>query len=111
MEKAKQATKGIAKDLGDVLTYALYPTTGLRFLKWKYGLEPVPDNVKPKTLEQVKKEEELIAKARAGKLVEKPEKTAPEKGPGARAFNVFVDGEYYQVEVEEQGGMKISAPV
>ncbi len=111
LDKAKQETKGIAKNLEDVLTYAMYPTTGLRFLKWKYGLEPVPDNVKPKTLEQVKKEEELIAKARAGKLVEKPEKAAPEKGPGARAFNVFVDGEYYQVEVEEQGGMKISAPV
>ena len=71
----------------------------------------MPDNVKPKTLEQVKKEDELVAKARAGKLVEKTEKAVPEKGAGARAFNVFVDGEYYQVEVEEQGGMKISAPV
>jgi pyruvate carboxylase subunit B len=111
LDKAKQETKGIAKNLEDVLTYAMYPTTGLRFLKWKYGLEPVPDNVKPKTLEQVKKEEELMAKARAGKLVEKPEKAVPEKGAGARAFNVFVDGEYYQVEVEEQGGMKISAQV
>ena len=111
LDKAKQETKGIAKNLEDVLTYAMYPTTGLRFLKWKYGLEPVPDNVKPKTLEQVKKEDELVAKARAGKLVEKTEKAVPEKGAGARAFNVFVDGEYYQVEVEEQGGMKISAPV
>jgi pyruvate carboxylase subunit B len=111
LDKAKQETKGIAKNLQDVLTYAMYPTTGLRFLKWKYGLEPVPDNVKPKTLEQVKKEDDLMAKARAGKLVEKTEKAAPEKGPGARAFNVFVDGEYYQVDVEEQGGMKISAPV
>ena len=59
----------------------------------------------------MKKEDELVAKARAGKLVEKTEKAVPEKGAGARAFNVFVDGEYYQVEVEEQGGMKISAPV
>jgi len=111
LEKAKQETKGVAKNLEDVLTYAMYPTTGMRFLKWKYGLEPVPDNVKPKTMEQVKKEDELMAKARAGKLVEKTEKTVPEKGPGARAFNVFVDGEYYQVEVDEQGGMNISAPV
>ena len=37
--KAKEATKGIAKDIGDVLTYALYPNTGLPFLKRKYGLE------------------------------------------------------------------------
>ncbi len=111
LEKAKQETKGIAKNLEDVLTYAMYPTTGLRFLRWKYGLEPVPDNVKPKTMEQIKKEDALIAKAKAGKLVEKPEKAVPEKGAGARAFNVFVDGEYYQVDVEEQGGMKISSPV
>jgi pyruvate carboxylase subunit B len=90
----------------------MYPTTGLRFLRWKYGLEPVPDSVKPKTLEQIKKEDELMAKARAGKLVEKQEKAVPEKGPGVRTFNVFVDGEYYQVDVEEHGGIRqISAPV
>jgi pyruvate carboxylase subunit B len=117
LEKAKQETKGIAKNIEDVLTYAMYPTTGLRFLRWKYGLEPVPDSVKPKTLEQIKKEDELMAKARAGKLFEKPEKAVPEKGPGVRTFNVFVDGEYYQVEVEEHGGirqisdpMKVAAP-
>jgi pyruvate carboxylase subunit B len=34
-------------------------------LKWKYGLEPVPDKVKPKTLEDVKKEDEALAKAKA----------------------------------------------
>jgi pyruvate carboxylase subunit B len=112
LEKAKQETKGIAKNLEDVLTYAMYPTTGLRFLRWKYGLEPIPDSVKPKTLEQIKKEDELMAKARAGKLVEKQEKAVPEKGPGVRTFNVFVDGEYYQVDVEEHGGIRqISAPV
>jgi len=71
MEKAKEATKDIAKDIGDVLTYALYPQTGLQFLKWKYGLEQPPASVKPKTLEDVKREEELIRKALAGELVEK----------------------------------------
>ncbi|MFH0846636.1 MAG: pyruvate carboxylase subunit B [Chloroflexota bacterium] len=39
LEKAREATKGIARDIGDVLTYALYPNTGLPFLKRKYGLE------------------------------------------------------------------------
>jgi len=34
-------------------------------LKWKYGLEEMPDQVKPKTLEDVKKEDELIAQAKA----------------------------------------------
>ena len=84
---------------------ALYPTTGPRFLKWKYGLEPAPESARPKTLEDVEKENELIAKAKAGKLVEKVEKPAPEKGPGLRTFNVFVDEDYYEIEVEETKGV------
>ena len=48
LDKAKQATEGIARDIGDVLIYALFPTTGMRFLKWKYGLETPPPEVKAK---------------------------------------------------------------
>ncbi|MCK5653848.1 MAG: pyruvate carboxylase subunit B, partial [Dehalococcoidia bacterium] len=92
MEKAKEATKEIAKDIGDVLVYALYPTTGMRFLKWKYGLEEPPPETKPKTLEDVKREDELIAKAKAGELVEKVEKSIPPKGPGLRAYAVALEG-------------------
>jgi pyruvate carboxylase subunit B len=65
LEKAKEETKGLAKDLCDTLIYALYPKTGIDFLKWKYGLEPVPERVKPKTLEDVKREDEAMAKAKA----------------------------------------------
>jgi pyruvate carboxylase subunit B len=42
LDKAKEATKNIAKDIGDVLIYALFPTPGMEFLKRKYGLQPVP---------------------------------------------------------------------
>jgi pyruvate carboxylase subunit B len=87
LEKAKQATSGIAKDIGDVLIYALYPTTGMASLKAKYGLAPLPPTTeKPKTLEDIKREDELIAKAKAGKLVEKVEVKAPPKGPGMRTL-------------------------
>jgi pyruvate carboxylase subunit B len=103
MEKAREATKDIAKNIGDVLVYALYPQTGMRFLRWKYGLEPIPPEAKPKTLEDVKREDDLIKKALAGKLMEKPTKTVPEKGPAVRKYNVFVDGDYYAVEVEGEG--------
>jgi pyruvate carboxylase subunit B len=65
LEKAREETKGLAKDLCDTLIYALYPKTGIEFLKWKYGLEPVPERVKPKTLEDVKREDEAMAKAKA----------------------------------------------
>ena len=109
LEQAKEATKDIAKDDGDVLVYALYPTTGMRFLRWKYGLEEPPPETKPKTVEDVKREDDLIAKAKAGKLVEKVEKPAPAKGPGLRVYNVFVGDEYYQVEVEPAGGARITA--
>lgn len=39
MQKAAEALKGISEDMGDILTYALYPMTGLEFLKKKYGVE------------------------------------------------------------------------
>jgi pyruvate carboxylase subunit B len=64
MEKAKEESKGLARDLCDTLIYALFPQTGTQFLKWKYGLEPMPEKVKPKTLEDVKREDEAIAKAK-----------------------------------------------
>lgn len=111
LEKAKTEVEGLAKDIDDVLIYALFPTTGKRFLRWKYGLEPIPDEVKPKTLEDLKKEEELIKKAKAGLLVEKQKKETPPKGPGIRTFNVFVDGEYFEVEVEEVGGVPVVTTV
>jgi oxaloacetate decarboxylase alpha subunit/pyruvate carboxylase subunit B len=107
LEQAKQDTKGLAKDIDDVILYAIYPVTGKRFLRWKYGKEAVPEDVKPISLEDVKKKEELVKKAKAGLLVEKPKKAAPEKGPGAREFNVFVDGEYFSVDVEEIGGAPV----
>ncbi|MFP4629804.1 MAG: pyruvate carboxylase subunit B [Desulfohalobiaceae bacterium] len=104
LDKAKQEVGDLAKDIDDVLIYALYPTTGKRFLKWKYGLEPLPDDVKPRSMEDVQKEQELLEKAKQGLVQEKPAKEAPAKGEGARSFNVFVDGEYFQVEVEAVGG-------
>ena len=113
LEKAREAAKDIAKDDKDMLTYALYPTTGMRFLRYKYGLDKeIPSDWKPprapKTMEEIKREDELIAKAKAGKLVEKVEKPVPAKGPGLRVYNVFVGDEYYQVEVEPTGGARIS---
>ena len=65
LEKAKNETKGLARNLCDTLTYALYPKTGVDFLKWKYGLEPMPEKLKPKTLEDVKREDEAMVKAKA----------------------------------------------
>lgn len=105
LDKAKEEIKDLAVDLDDVIIYALYPTTGKRFLKWKYGKETPPKEVMPRTLDEVKATDDLIKKAKAGELVEKksPE-NAPEKGEDLRTFNVFVDDDYFEVGVEEVGG-------
>jgi len=38
LPKAREALKGISEDMGDILIYALYPMTGMEFLKKKYGI-------------------------------------------------------------------------
>lgn len=104
LDKAKEEIGDLAADIDDVIIYALYPTTGKKFLKWKYGKEQPPAEVMPRTMEEVKAEEELIQKAKAGLLVERKPET-PEKTDAYRTFNVFVDNEYFQVDVETPQGM------
>ncbi len=45
LEEARNKIGDLAKDDFDLLIYALYPTTGEQFLKWKYGLEEKPRQV------------------------------------------------------------------
>lgn len=66
LDEAKELAGDLGKDMGDILITALYPVTGLRFLKWKYGLEEPPASVKAKTMEDIDREDELIAKVKAG---------------------------------------------
>ena len=66
LAKAEEDTKGLARDIGDVLCYALYPTTGLRFLKWKYGVETPPPETRAKTLEEVRLEDGRVAHGAEG---------------------------------------------
>ena len=93
MESAREAVKELSTDLDDVLTYAIYPTTGMRFLRIKHGLDPVPDEMKPPTGE-----------AATGPQAPQPSVTplaeAPPMSSRARAFNVYLDGNAYRVEVD-----------
>ncbi|MFH1242530.1 MAG: pyruvate carboxylase subunit B [Pseudomonadota bacterium] len=63
LDKVREKVRGLAKDDYDVLIAAIYPTTGEQFLKWKYGLEERPAAVKPKTLEDVQKEDQAVVEA------------------------------------------------
>ena len=63
LDEARKKVGDLAKDDFDLLVFALYPTTGEQFLKWKYGLEERPPAVKGKTLEDIRKEDEAMAAA------------------------------------------------
>jgi oxaloacetate decarboxylase alpha subunit/pyruvate carboxylase subunit B len=103
LEKAKAEVGDLAKDLDDLILYAQFPVTGKKFLEWKYGITPAPASVQPISLEEVKKKDEIIKKAKAGQLVEKKSDT-PAKSEAARTFNVFIDQEYFSVDVDPVGG-------
>ena len=93
LEGAREATKDIAKNDGDVLIYALYPVTGLRFLRWKYGLEVPPPEVLP-DYRPPRPADDAAASA------------APpaDVSPAARTFNVHVGTERFQVVVDPTDG-------
>jgi len=95
MDEVKDKFKDFAKDIDDEVLCALYPITGKRFLKWKYGQEEVPADVKAKTMAEVEKEQELIAKALSGELT-----AAGKKGNSQMTeMEVIVDGEKFNVAI------------
>ena len=104
MEKAAEAARGLARDIGDVLCCALYPTTGMRFLKWKYGVEAPPPETRPRTLEDVAREQALLDKARKGELAAPPAPAAP------RRFTVRVGEDVFTVDVEDKALSDGTAP-
>ncbi len=104
LAKAQADVKGLAVDLDDELIYAMFPVTGKKFLKWKYGKEEPPAEVKARTLDEALAEQALVKKALAGELIEKPTKDAPDRSENLRTFNVFVDDEYFEVGVDSADG-------
>lgn len=99
LDKAKAAVKDISPDLDDVLIYALYPTTGMKFLRIKHGLEPMPDDMKPQP-KATPIAPPVAATALPPAKAEAPALATPAPSPSARTFNVFVEGEYYEVVVD-----------
>ncbi len=93
-EKAKSENITVAKDeIDDVLTYALFPQVGLKFLQNRNhpdAFEPVPsaDDVAP-----------------AAKTA--PAKTATD---GVESYSVRVNGQVYDVEVGPQGAVANVTP-
>ena len=46
LKKAKQEIKELAVDIDDEILYAIFPVTGKKFLKYKYGKEKAPKNIR-----------------------------------------------------------------
>lgn len=88
LPSAKQEIEDISADLDDILTYALYPQTGRRWIRIKHGLDPMPEEMKPP-------EDSPRADAPS-----RPTIITPRKSHRSRAFNVYVDGEAFFVEVD-----------
>ncbi len=109
LEHAKAEIGELAKDIDDAVLYAIYPVTGKKFLKYKYGQEQMPKELQPRSLDEGRKVMADIEKAKAGLLIEKPD--APVKSANARTFNVYVDNEYFQIEVDEEGPTPVVRPV
>ena len=111
LEKAKAEIGDLAADMDDLLIYAQFPVTGKKFLEWKYGRAEVPDSVKPITMEFVKKQDELVKKAKAGQLVERKPAASeiPSKSERVRTFNVFIDNEHFSVDVDPTGEAPVIA--
>ncbi|MEZ9437672.1 sodium-extruding oxaloacetate decarboxylase subunit alpha [Vibrio atlanticus] len=92
LEKAKSDGISLAEDtVDDVLTYALFPQVGLKFLKNRYNpeaFEPVP-----------------TAEAAT------PVTAAPQPATGGiESYSVKVDGQVYDVEVGPQGELTSVSP-
>ena len=91
MSKAREAVKDISTDLDDVLTYGLYPATGMKFLRMKHGLDPVPEEMKARSAEKALEPAPRIAV---------PEGPPPPISENARTYNVHVAGQYFRVDVD-----------
>jgi pyruvate/oxaloacetate carboxyltransferase len=104
LETARKHAGELARDLDELLIYALFPVTGKRFLMWKHGLEKPPAEVVPRTLEDVQRERDLVsrtlqqARAAGPQLAPRPcfLRFPPQAGPcpaPACSPGVYVNGE------------------
>ncbi len=92
MDAARDTVKHISADMDDALTFALYPATGMRFLRIKHGLEAMPPEMLPPN--------DTDSHTEPAPSTEQPAALQPPRSPNARRFNVFIGGEHYEVEVD-----------
>ena len=91
VDKAFQAINSISSDVDDMLIYALYPTTGMKFLRIKHQIDPIPDEMKQKTFADV------IHKLDSSSIEDPPSTHPSDK---VRYFNVYVGDDFYKIGID-----------
>jgi biotin carboxyl carrier protein len=81
----------------------------MRFLRWKYGLEEPPADLKMKTTEDIKREDEIIAKVRSGEITEAAQVAAPASG-GVQNYRVYFGDQVFNIGLEATGAGAAPAP-
>ena len=101
LEKAKDGLKSITTDIDDVLIYALYPTTGMKFLRIKHGIDPSEED--PDIHSETKE-------SQSGKGNSEIRQQTVVKSANSRSFNVYIDDILFKVEVDpaNQNSIEIS---
>jgi pyruvate/oxaloacetate carboxyltransferase/biotin carboxyl carrier protein len=92
LEKARREIGDLAKDMDDLLIYALSPVAGKRFLRIKYGLEKPPVDAP-------------AASATAGGV------STGLSGGSAKVFDIDVEGQLFRVQVKEVGARAATQPI
>ena len=91
LKQAEKELADITSDIDDILIYALYPTTGMKFLRIKHGLDLQKDNPDLNTNRNPSGNNELTPTGT---------QEVPVKSLKTRSFNVFIDDTFYKVEID-----------
>lgn len=94
LDTAREAVSEITSEIDDVLIYALYPQTGMRFLRIKYGLDPVPEEMKGDSHSTTDGLESMIQPSQSAA------RDTPPLSLKAKRFNVHVDGQFFEVDID-----------
>jgi pyruvate carboxylase subunit B len=84
LKRAEKEVADITSDIDEILIYALYPTTGMKFLRIKHGLDLNADSDRSENHE----------------ITATGTKEVPVKSLKTKSFNVFVDDTFYKVEID-----------
>ena len=91
LKQAEKEVENITTDIDDILIYALYPTTGMKFLRVKHGVDVQEKDLGVNADGDTSGTHEITATG---------SQEVPVKSLKARSFNVFIDDTFYKVEID-----------